>query len=123
MKLRIARAVVLTAYFFLLLLVLAWHAWLFPAPHVPVSLMLLITAVPLLVPLRGVLHGRARSHLWAAFLSLVYFVHGVGEAMANPAERWLGLAEVASSLLLFFAATLYARWASEPLIRELGGES
>jgi len=113
MKLRVARALALTAYFCLLILMLAWHAWLFPSARLPVSLMLLITAVPLLVPLRGILHGRARSHLWAAFLSLVYFVHGVGEAMANPAERWLGLTEIASSLLLFFGATLYARWASE----------
>ena len=121
MKQRAARVLTLTTYCVLLLLVLAWHAWLFPPVHLPVSLVLLIVTAPLLVPLRGLLQGRVRSHLWMAFLSLPYFVHGVGEAMANPMERWLGLAEIASSLLLFFSATLYARWTGAQGTPALGG--
>ena len=56
---------------------------------------------------------RRRSPLWAAFVSLLYFIHGVGEAVANPDQRWLGLTEIGLSLLLFFAASLYARWGAE----------
>ncbi len=121
MRSRVARAFALTGYFSLLAVVLAWHVWLYPSTRLPVSLVLMFTAVPLLVPLRGVLHGRPRAHLWAALLSLAYFVHGVGETMANPAERWLGLAEVGSSLLLFFSATLFARWAGAHRRGEIGG--
>ena len=110
MKLILARWLALAGYFGLLGLMLAWHAWQAPSGRFPVSLVFLITAVPLLLPLRGLLHGRPRAHIWAAFLSLPYFVHGVGEAFADPAGRWLGLLEIAFSLTLFFAASLYARW-------------
>jgi uncharacterized membrane protein len=112
MKLPVARWVALVAYLALLALTLVWHAWLAPSVYFPVSLVVLVMAGPLLLPLRGLLHGRPRSHLWAAFLSLLYFTHGVGEAVANPSQRWPALAETVLSLALFFAATLYVRWAS-----------
>ena len=111
MKVRLSRSLALLGYFSLLGLMLAWHAWLSPPRFFPVTLVLLATAVPLLLPLRGLLHGRPRSHLWAAFLSLAYFTHGIGEAVASPEDRWLGVLEVACALLLFFTAVAYVRWA------------
>jgi len=111
-KLPLARWLTLAGHLGLLALTLAWHAWLAPSVYFPVSLVVLVMAGPLLLPLRGLLHGRPRSHLWAAFLSLLYFIHGVGEAVANPEQRWLALGEVGLSLILFFAATLYVRWAA-----------
>ena len=111
---RLAHWLALGGHLGLLILTLAWHAWLAPSPYFPVSLVILVLVAPLLVPLRGLLSGRPRSHLWAAFLSLLYFIHGVGEAVANPAQRGLALAEIGLSLTLFFSATLYARWAAPP---------
>lgn len=111
MRRRLARSLALAGYFGLLTLVTAWHAWLAPSARLPVSLVLLLTAVPLLVPLRGLLYGRPRSHVWAALLSLPYFVHGVGETFAAGQWLSLGALETILSLTLFFAATLYARWA------------
>lgn len=113
MRLALARWLSLAGVLGLIALSLAWHAWLAPPRYFPISLVILVTTVPLLLPLRGVLHERPRSHLWAAFASLLYFTHGVGEAVANPAQRWLGLAEIGLSLVLFLAASLYARWGAE----------
>jgi uncharacterized membrane protein len=107
---RLARALALSGYFGLLALMTAWLAWIAPSAHLPVSLALVLAVFPLLLPLRGLLHGRPRAHIWAAFLSLAYFVHGVGEAFAGTDERWLGAVEVALSLALFFGASLYVRW-------------
>lgn len=110
-KLRLARVLALTGYFNLLLLMVLWHAWLHPSEYFPTALVLLFTAVPLLLPLRGMLHGRPSSHLWASFLMMLYFMHGVVEAFVNPAQRIPALLEIALSLTVFLAAALYARWA------------
>jgi len=119
-KLLLAHWLTLGGHLGLLILNLAWHAWLAPSVYFPVSLVVMVTAAPLLLPLPGLLQGRPRSHLWAAFLSLLYFTHGVGEAVANPEQRWLGIAEIALSLILFFAATLYARWTAAAAPRDAG---
>lgn len=113
MRLSLVRWLSLAGLLGLLGMSLAWHGWLAPSRYFPTSLVILVTTLPLLLPLRGVLHERPRSHLWAAFASLLYFIHGVGEAVANPDQRWLGLAEIGLSLLLFFAATLFARWGAQ----------
>jgi uncharacterized membrane protein len=110
---RLARALTLTGYFGLLALMTAWLAWIAPSARFPVSLVLVFAVFPLLLPLRGLLHARPRAHVWAAFLSLPYFVHGVGEAFAGTDERWLALLEVALSLALFFGASLYVRWSPD----------
>ena len=120
MRLALAHWLSLGAHLGLLSLSLAWHAWLAPSVYFPVSLVVLVTTAPLLLPLRGLLQERPRSYLAAGFLSLLYFTHGVGEAVANPEQRWLGIAEIALSLILFFAATLYARWTAAAAPRDAG---
>ncbi len=112
MRRRISQRVALGSYLGLIALTTAWSAWLAPSTHFAISLVLVVAVFPLLLPLRGVLHGRVRTHLWAAYLVLLYFIHGVGVAYADPAERWLGLAEIALSLGFFFSASLYARWSA-----------
>ena len=112
MKLRSARLATLTGYFSLLALMVVWHAWLYPPRHFPTALAL--TTLPLLLPLRGLLHGRPRAHLWASFLMMLYFMHGVVEAMTNPPLRMLAIAEILLSLTVFIAAALYTRWAPAP---------
>lgn len=113
MRRRIGQTLALGSYLGLVALMTAWCTWLAPSAHFPVSLVLVITVFPLLLPLRGVLHGRIRAHLWATYLILLYFIHGVGVAYADTAERWLGLAEIVLSLTFFFSASLYARWSAE----------
>lgn len=89
----------LAAWGALLLLQLAWHGWLFPARHMPTWLVLLITAVPLLLPLSAIRDVR-RALLWVGILSLFYFCHGISEAWSAPGERWLGWIEIVLTVTL-----------------------
>ena len=107
---RIAYAATLTGYFGLLTLLMLWNTVLAPSSRFPIAMILIISVIPLMIPLRGLLHGRPAACTWAAYLSLFYFVHGVMEAAAGPQERLLASLEIAASLLLFFGAVFYVRF-------------
>jgi uncharacterized membrane protein len=77
----------LGCYLALILLTLAWEGWL--APKGPPGFWLTIKSVPLLLPLFGLLHGRARSYLLASLLLLPYLTEGL---VLLWTERRLGLA-------------------------------
>ena len=76
-----------------------WHGWLYPPTSLPMWLVLIVSVVPLLLPVLALRNAR-RALLWVGILSLFYFCHGVAEAWSSAAERWLALAEVALTLLL-----------------------
>lgn len=99
----------LTGFFGLFALLMLWHTLLAPSSRFPVALMLLVSITPLLLPMRGLLHGRLKSSAWAAYISLIYFIHGSVEAYANPAEYVYAALEVFFSLMLFLGATFYVR--------------
>lgn len=103
------RIAALSSYFALLIHLLLWIIWLGPSHYFPTALVLIVMVVPLLFPLRGLLHGRAYTHAWTGFLAILYFVHGVGELVVNPPERLYAAIEVVLSLSLFFSCALYAR--------------
>lgn len=107
---RIAYGSALAGYFGLVALLMLWYTVIAPSQRFPTALILIIVVMPLMLPLRGLLHGRPSACTWAAYLSLFYFVHGVTEAAAGPAERALASAEIVTSLLLFFGAALYVRF-------------
>lgn len=103
----------LAGYFLLLILLLTWPTLLLPPQRLPVALILMVSVVPLLFPLRGLLYGRRSSFTWAGYLSLFYFVHAVTEASAIEGCRE-GLAaglELIASIMLFFGALLYLKTA------------
>lgn len=104
-----ARALTLTGYFGLLGLLLCWNAWLSPPEHLPVALVLIALVVPLLFPLRGLLHGKPYTHSWVTFLAIFYLMLGLGEAVAGPTERSLAILEVIFSLMLLAGASWYVR--------------
>jgi len=83
----------------LVVLQLAWHAWLVPPQSMPAWLVLAITVIPLLLPLLAIRDAR-RALLWVGILSLFYFCHGVSEAWSSAGERWLALAEIVLTVLL-----------------------
>ena len=70
----------------------------------------ILLAVPLLLPLRGLISGATYTYRWIGFLTLVYFCIGVSELVVNPALRIYGLANVVASLALFLASIYYARF-------------
>ena len=99
----------LFGYLGTLALLLAWYGWLAPAIHIPKSMALALLLLPLLFPLRGLLHGRRYTFSWSCFLALLYFIHGVVEAYTSSVTRHLGLLEVCLTSLWFIAALTYVR--------------
>lgn len=106
---RLARGLTLASYFGLLILLWLWDVWLYPSRAFPVALVLIVMVVPLLFPLRGLLHGKPYTHAWTSFLALPYFLHGVGTIAADPPERLYGALEILFSVLLFTGTVYYVR--------------
>ncbi|QKT02757.1 DUF2069 domain-containing protein [Ectothiorhodospiraceae bacterium 2226] len=113
-KTRWARITTLVGYFGLLILLLLWIT-LLQRPQSPISLVVLVWVVPLLFPLRGLLHARPYTHAWASFLALLYFVHGIGEVAAGGVGVYLGALEVLFSTLFWTGAVLFARFRGREL--------
>jgi uncharacterized membrane protein len=92
----------------LIFLCLAWELWL--APLRPNGSWLVLKTLPLLLPLMGILKGRRYTYQWAPMLILAYFTEGVVRAWSDKGlSAWLAVAEVAVSVVFFFAAIFYAR--------------
>ena len=92
----------------LVLLCLAWELWL--APLRPGGSWLVLKALPLCIPLAGLLKHRMYTYRWLSLLVWLYFVEGVVRAWGDaPPSRWCALAEIALCLLLFAACVLHIR--------------
>jgi len=92
----------------LIFLCLAWELWL--APIRPGGSSLAFKALPLLLPLMGILKGRRYTYQWAPMLVLAYFTEGVVRAWSDKGlSVWLAGAEVVLSVVFFFAAIYYAK--------------
>ena len=92
----------------LIVLCLAWELWL--APLRPGGSLVALKALPLALPLPGVLAGRRYTYQWSSLLILAYFAEGATRGWADSGvSRTLALAEVALSLAFFAAAVSYAR--------------
>lgn len=110
-KARLARGIALGGYFALLSLVLCWFTWLSPPQSIPRVLPLAALSLPLLLPLRGLLHGRRYTHQWVGFLALFYFAIGIDTAWNRlGTDRALGGLMIACSLMLFLGSIFYARF-------------
>jgi uncharacterized membrane protein len=70
---------------------------------------LVLKAVPLLAPLRGVWRADAYAMQWALLLVLLYLCEGLVRSFEPAPVRPLALAEAALSLLFFVAAIVYLR--------------
>ena len=92
----------------LIVLCAAWELWL--APLRPGGSWLALKALPLAIPLAGLLKHRMYTYRWVSLMVWLYFTEGVVRAWSDPApSRWLALLEVALCLLLFTACALHVR--------------
>ncbi|SIT66402.1 Uncharacterized membrane protein [Ectothiorhodosinus mongolicus] len=82
--------------------------WWAPPAEFPRAVILLILALPLMLPMRGVLHGRVRAHVWASLVALPYVLLGIA-FMADGSDVWRGLLVTLLSLMLFTGALGFAR--------------
>ncbi len=92
----------------LITLCLAWETVL--APLRPGGSWLMLKAVPLLVPLFGILRGKRYTYQWASMFVLFYFTEGVVRAWSDRGlSSNLAATEVLLTLSFFVAAIFFAR--------------
>ena len=92
----------------LIVLCLAWELLL--APLRPGGSWLALKALPLCIPLAGLLKNRMYTYRWLSLGLWLYFIEGVVRAWSDrPPGNWLALGEVALCLLLFAACALHVR--------------
>lgn len=91
----------------LIVLCVAWEAWL--APLRPDGSWMMVKAVPLLVPLFGLLHGRRYTYQWGCMFVLIYFMEGVVRMNDGGGVALLARIEIALTVAAFIAMVWYAR--------------
>jgi len=70
----------------------------------------MLKALPLLLPLFGILRGKRYTYQWASMLILFYFTEGVVRAWSDTGlSSQLALCEVVLSLIFFVCAIFYAK--------------
>ena len=103
------RVLHLTAVISLLSLIVLCTAWeLVLAPLRPGGSWMAIKALPLLLPLAGVLRRDIYTLQWASMLVHLYFIEGVVRAWSDTGtSALLASLEIAFSSLFFFCAILF----------------
>ena len=92
----------------LIVLCLAWELAL--APVRPGGSWLALKALPLCIPLAGILKNRMYTYRWVSLVIWLYFTEGVVRGWSDkPPSQWLAWGEVALCLVLFIACTLHVR--------------
>lgn len=103
------RMLALAGYFGTLFFLMTWIIWFTPE-QTPRSIILAIALIPMLFPLRGLLHGRKYTHAWASFLALPYFAFGIDAMIHRTEMKWLGLVLVILSSIWFCGCVFFARY-------------
>jgi uncharacterized membrane protein len=100
----------------LIVLSLAWELWL--APLRPGGSLLALKALPLALPLAGLLAGRRYTYQWASLLILAYFAEGATRAWTDRGlSRQLAWLEIVLSLAFFAAVIGYVRLSRSAALR------
>ena len=91
-----------------MVLCLAWELWF--APLRPGGSYLALKALPLALPLMGILEGKRRTYQWSSMLVLAYLAEGVVRAYSESGvSRMLAGIETVLSIAFFAATVGYAR--------------
>ena len=92
----------------LIVLALAWELVL--APLRPGGSWLVLKALPLCIPLAGLLKNRMYTYRWVSLVIWLYFIEGVVRGWGDkPPGNILGWIEVALCMVVFTACTLHVR--------------
>ena len=96
----------------LIILALVWERWL--APLRPGGSWLMLKAVPLLLPLPGLLKGRRYAYQWSSLLILIYLCEGLVRATSDHGlSQSLAWLETILSAV-FFISVLSFCYATRP---------
>lgn len=92
----------------LIVLCVAWELWL--APVRPGGSLLAFKALPLALPLAGLLKRRMYTYRWLSLMIWLYCTEGLVRATSDTApSSYYAWAEVVLCILLFTACTLHIR--------------
>jgi uncharacterized membrane protein len=91
----------------LLLLAVLWEWQL--APLRPGGSWLVVKALPLLLPLRGVWRGDVMAMQWAVLLSLLYIAEGTVRIFDGWPANAMAALEIAIGMVFFVAGIVYLR--------------
>ena len=92
----------------LIVLCVAWELWL--APVRPGGSLLALKALPLVLPLAGLLKRRMYTYRWLSLMIWLYCTEGLVRATSATApSSYYAWAEVVLCILLFTACTLHIR--------------
>ena len=92
----------------LVVLCVAWELYL--APIKPGGSLLALKALPLCVPIAGLLKNRMYTYRWVSLLVWLYFTEGVVRAYSDRApSSYYALLEVVLCLTLFAGCALHVR--------------
>lgn len=92
----------------LIILCVAWELWL--APIRPGGSLLALKALPLVLPLAGLLKRRMYTYRWLSLMIWLYCTEGLVRATSDTApSSYYAWAEVVLCILLFTACTLHIR--------------
>ncbi|WP_413284942.1 DUF2069 domain-containing protein [Vibrio sp. MA40-2] len=103
------RYIALTGYLSLLSWVALWQIFVSPHPHINSITLAIAWCIPLLLPLRGILSGKAYTHAWANFILMLYFLHSLTILYVDQGERWLAAIELLLTCVAFIGNVMYAR--------------
>jgi uncharacterized membrane protein len=106
----LTRVTAMSGYFGLWILLPLWYGWLAPSTHFPPGMAIAFLLTPLVFPLLGIIKGTPYTYVWSAYVSLLYFMHGIGETYSEPDQRWYGSLEILFSLMWFSGAIFYSRY-------------
>lgn len=104
----LTRTVAVSSLLALIALCLAWELWL--APLRPGGSWLALKALPLCIPLAGLLKHRMYTYRWLSLMIWLYFTEGVVRAWSDkPPGNWLAMVEIALCVVLFAACAAHVR--------------
>ena len=114
-KTELFRYLALAGNLLLLGWVVAWQMTLSPHPHLDNVTLAIVWAVPLLLPLPGILVGKPYTHAWANFILMLYFLHALTILYVDGGERLLAAVELLLTTMGFAGNILFTRFRAKEL--------
>jgi uncharacterized membrane protein len=90
---------------------MAWAIRLGGLPRNQISITLVLLVLPLMLPLRGILHARHKALVWGMLVALLPLLHGGVTLWAETGIRafWGGL-ELLLAVSYIVLGSLFVRW-------------
>lgn len=109
----------LFSFFGLMISLICWITLGEHSADYPTAAWLMIALIPLLFPLRGLLHGKPYTHAWTGFLMLFYFSHGIGEFYSAQGFDVYASLEILFSFMTFSASIIFIRLNARQLKKDI----